>query len=168
MTAVIKSKRGGPRPNSGGARPGAGRKPTLPPVTEDDIARDLVFPALCVAFRAQPDKWGGRLLEVELSKTDIKSAYGELGLSVWVKYFKMEKIGGRDRFGVGYKTRWTLHLGHYAVAKMLVESLGHTIKDLPNPGFPPAAVIERLNLLAEKRAARAARAAKKANAKETT
>ena len=147
MTVTAPSKRGGARPNSG-------RKPLFPGTTEETIAHELVFPALCVAFKAQPDKWGGRRLEVEMSKPDIERAYGRLGLAVWTKYFKLEKIGGRDRFGQGYKTRWVLHLGHYEVAKLLVESLGHTLKDLPPVGFPPAALQARLAIIAARKAER--------------
>lgn len=144
MNSEVKKGRGGARPNTGGARPNAGRKPLFPKMSPDEIAVELVFPALCTAFKSEPDKWGGRQLEVELSKTDIFRAYGKDGLTIWVKYFKLEKIGGRDRFGVGYKSRWTLHLGHYAIAKMLVETLGHSLKELPEVGFPPIALQRRL------------------------
>jgi hypothetical protein len=129
----------------GGARVGAGRKKSAPDINA--ITKDLVFPALCQAFRAEPDKYLNRYLTVELSKSDIKRAYGIPGLSVWTKFFKCDKIGGIDRNGVGYKTRWCLHLGSYEVAKLLVESLGHSLKDLPNPGFPPVKMQERLDNL---------------------
>lgn len=126
----------------GGKRIGAGRKKESPSI--EVIAQELVFPALCQAFRSQPDKWGNRLLTVELSKTDIKRAYGNDGLSCWINYFKLDKVGGRDRNGVGYKSRWVLKLGSYDIVLLLVESLGHTIKDIPNPGFPPKALLDRL------------------------
>jgi phage terminase small subunit len=38
--AGVKGKSGGPRQNSGGARPGAGRKPQEPPKLESDGAED--------------------------------------------------------------------------------------------------------------------------------
>ena len=132
----------------GGKREGAGRKKSAPDVSV--IAQELVFPALCMAFKAVPDKYNNRLLTVELSKSDIKRAYGVDGLSIWTKYFKLDKIGGIDRNGVGYKSRWCLHLGSYDVAKLLVESLGHSLKDLPTPGFPPIKMQEKLTALNER------------------
>lgn len=127
----------------GGKREGAGRKKTV--IDISTITQELVFPALCQAFRADPGQWGNRYLSVELSKYQIKRAYGKEGLDIWMRYFKMDKIGGKDRFGVGYKTRWCLHLGSYDIAKLLVESLGHSLKELPNPGFPPVAMQARLD-----------------------
>lgn len=136
----------------GGARVGAGRKKVIP--TPDVISREFIFPALCQAFRTVPDRWKSNYLSVSLSKFDIKRAYGKEGLAIWLRYFKQEKIGGRSKTGVGYKTRWSLHLGSYDVAKVLVESLGHTLKDLPDPGFPPAAMQARLDALDAKKIAR--------------
>lgn len=148
----------------GGTRKNSGR----PSLTEDQkqsrideksstISKEFVFPALCQAFKAEPGKYKDRYLTVELSKFDIQRAYGLSGLQIWCRYFKQDKIGGRNKAGVGYKTRWCLHLGSYDVAKLLVESLGHTIKDLPNPGFPPKALTERLEALDAKKKAREAK-----------
>lgn len=129
----------------GGTRANAGRKKSAP--NAEQIAREFVFPALCQAFKADPGRWKANYLSVHLSKLDIKRAYGFEGLAIWCRYFKQEKIGGRDRTGAGYPTRWSLHLGSYDIAKLLVESLGHTLKDLPNPGFPPVAMQARLAAL---------------------
>jgi hypothetical protein len=136
----------------GGPRPNAGRKKSAPDA--DQIAREFVFPALCQAFKADPGRWKSNYLSVQLSKLDIKRAYGYDGLAIWCRYFKQEKIGGRDKSGAGYPTRWSLHLGSYDIAKLLVESLGHTLKDLPDPGFPPVAMQERLAALDAMRLAR--------------
>jgi hypothetical protein len=136
----------------GGSRPNSGRKKSAPDA--DQIAREFVFPALCQAFKADPGRWKSNYLSVQLSKLDIKRAYGYDGLAIWCRYFKQEKIGGRDKSGAGYPTRWSLHLGSYDIAKLLVESLGHTLKDLPDPGFPPVAMQERLAALDAMRFAR--------------
>lgn len=136
----------------GGVRANSGRKKSMP--SSEQIAREFIFPALCQAFRADPGRWRSNYLSVSLSKKDIKRAYGNEGLAIWCRYFKQEKIGGRDKAGVGYKTRWQLHLGSYEIAKLLVESLGHSLKELPDPGFPPVAMQARLAALDAKQAAR--------------
>lgn len=143
--------------NRGGARQGAGRKPLTPEQIAEKqhiFEQELIFPAVCQAFHADPGPFEDRYLSVTLSRLDIRKAYGEAGLKSWLTFFKQEKVGGRDRFGIGYKTRWSLNFSVYPIAKMLVESLGHTIKDLPNPGFPPEAMIERLKKLEQKKAAK--------------
>ena len=145
----------------GGARKGAGRPSTK--LTVEQISREFVFPALCQAFRADPGKFKDRYLTVELSKFDIQRAYGKEGLAIWLRYFKQDKIGGRDKNGAGYKTRWSLHLGSYDIAKLLVESLGHSLKDLPNPGFPPSAMQARLDALDKKKQERDAKKLAKYN-----
>ena len=129
----------------GGSRVNAGRKKST--LDAEQIAREFVFPALCQAFKADPGRWKSNYLSVQLSKLDIKRAYGYEGLAIWCRYFKQEKIGGRDKSGAGYPTRWSLHLGSYEIAKLLVESLGHSLKDLPDPGFPPVAMQARLAAL---------------------
>ena len=141
----------------GGTRRNAGRKKSAPDA--EQIAREFVFPALCQAFKAEPGHFKSNYLTVRLSKLDIKRAYGLPGLAIWSRYFKQEKIGGRDRSGAGYPTRWTLHLGSYDIAKLLVESLGHTLKELPNPGFPPVAMQARLAALDHVKIAREERRA---------
>lgn len=143
---------GGSRTNcdhNGGKRPGAGR-PKLVADDEDTVVRELVFPALCAAFRATPGKFGNRTLTVQLSKLEIQAVYGKKGLDIWQRYFTMQKKGGCNAAGVPFHTIWVLHFGSYAVAKMLVESLGHTMKDLPNPGFPPEAMEKRLDAYRER------------------
>jgi hypothetical protein len=145
MTEKIQTSRGG-------ARTGAGRPRSTP--TSEVIEQEFIFPALCQAFRAEPGQYKDRYLSVELSKFDIKRAYGAEGLKIWLRFFKQDKIGGRDKYGNGYKTRWSLHLGTYGIAKLLVESLGHTMKDLPDPGFPPKAMQARLDALDAKKVAR--------------
>ena len=136
----------------GGTRRNAGRKSSA--LGAEQIAREFVFPALCQAFKADPGLFKSNYLTVRLSKIDIKRAYGLEGLAIWCRYFKQEKIGGRDRTGAGYPTRWSLHLGSYDIAKLLVESLGHTLKDLPNPVFPPVAMQARLSTLDAAKVAR--------------
>lgn len=156
----------------GGSRAGAGR-PKIFVDSPEQIASELVFPALCSAFKQPAGKFKERILTVDISKVQIRQAYGYKGLCVWQRYFKEQRLGGMNRRGEGYPTRWVLHFGSYEVAKLLVESLGHTIKDLPNPGFPPAMLLQRLRELDERReqrrlkkeaaeAKKAARLAKKA------
>ena len=153
----------------GGYRANAGRKAVSAELKEEreakfaaEVAREFVFPALCQAFKADPGRWKSNYLSVSLSKLDIKRAYGQEGLAIWMRYFKQEKVGGRDKQGNGYKTRWTLHLGSYDIAKLLVESLGHTLKELPDPGFPPAHMVKRLAALDAKADAREVRKLKEA------
>lgn len=115
---------------SGGKRPGSGRKKTTP-TDENTVVAELIFPALCEAFTADPGPYNNQYLSLELSKTEIRQAYGSLGLAIWLRTFKQEKIGGRDRNGVGYRTRWSLHLGEYEKVKQMLEVMGCSIKDLP-------------------------------------
>lgn len=129
--------------NHGGVRLGAGRKKAI--FNEDIFIDECLFPAFCQAFHSDPGPWNARYLSVELSKTDIRLAYGPEGLKMWMDVFKMEKIGGRNKQGIGYKTRWSLNVGQYMVAKRIVETLGHNLKALPNPGFPPIAMQARLD-----------------------
>jgi hypothetical protein len=138
--------------------PGGGRKKLSPEQRQEKYEQalmsainELVFPAICQAMRADPGPFKDRYLSVELSKTDIKKAYGSEGLKIWLDWFKQDKLGGKDRFGIGYKTRWSLPLGKYEVVLMLVKQLGHNIKDLPKPGFPPKAMQERLDLKSKKK-----------------
>ena len=86
----------------------------------------------------------------------IRDAYGRGGLDEWSSYFTPIRRGGCDRYGVGYKTLWRFNTGKYGFLLKLVRELGHDIKDLPNPGFPPTAMLKRLNAFEVKRATRAA------------
>lgn len=156
MEQIIKSKRG----RKPGCVKTGGRQKTVYP-SEKTFIEECLFPAFCQAFHSDPGQWKDRYLSVELSKTDISKAYGPENLNMWCSIFKQDKIGGRNRFGIGYKTRWSLNIGQYALAKAIIESMGHTIKELPNPGFPPDAMVKRLAVIADKAAARAAKRAAK-------
>lgn len=143
----------------GGARQGAGRKALTAEQIEMNNAKrrqilldELLFPAVCSAIHNDPGVWKDGYLTCELSKTDIKRAYGAEGLKEWCSYFTQKKRGGKDRFGNGYKTSWTFNLNKYSFFVKLVESLGHTIKDLPRPGFPPDAMVARLKAIEDKAA----------------
>lgn len=57
----------------------------------------------------------------------------------------------------GYGTLWRLNNVKYGFILKLVQSLGHSIKDLPNPGFPPKAMLKRLEAFKAKQEARKAR-----------
>lgn len=138
--------------NYGGIRKGAGRKK----LTDEQrfekyqenariFTDEVMFPAICQAMNAEPGQFGERRLKVELSKTDIKLAYGKDALDCWMGWFKEEKRGGCDRFGKGYKTQWSLSMGSWTCVVKLIKSLGHSLKDLPQPGFPPKAMQDRLN-----------------------
>jgi hypothetical protein len=131
----------------GGNRVGAGRKA----LSDDEkhakaaekrkiLVDELLFPAVATAFHADPGKWEERYLEVELSKEQIELAYGKDGLTEWESFFSMKKIGGRDRFGAGYKTRWSMNLNKYNVILRLIESMGYTAKNVPEMFFPPEAI----------------------------
>lgn len=153
----------------GGSRPNAGRKEWTAEQRAEAVERnrekrearekerrsvlleELLYPAVVTAFHADPGKWKDRYLEVELSKDQIKTAYGMEGLKEWMSYFSQAKIGGRDRFGNGYKTRWVMNLNKYGFILKLIESMGHTPKDLPKVGFPPDAMMQRLATIDERR-----------------
>lgn len=118
----------------------------------DTVAKELIFPALCMAFRSEEDDehYGKHHLTVWISKVAIQRIYGKKGLKLWESYFTLVKRGGLDRMKRPYPSRWVLQFGQYAVAKQLVESLGHNMKDLPNPGFPPPEMKARLRELEER------------------
>jgi len=113
---------------------------------------ELLFPAVVTAFHADPGKWQDRHLEVELSKEQIKTAYGAEGLKEWMSYFSQKKIGGIDRFGNGYKTRWVMNLNKYGFIVKLIKSMGHDPKELPKVFFPPDAMLQRLAEIEKRRA----------------
>jgi len=147
----------------GGVRPNSGRKP----LTEEQkqakaeaqrkiILDELIFPALVTAMKAEPDKYGERRLEVELSKDHIFLAYGKEGLEEWMSYFRLIKIGGCDRNGESMKTRWGMNQNKYGVFVKMLSVFGHTPKDLPEVWFPPKAIMDRVNAIMERRAAKRA------------
>jgi hypothetical protein len=103
-------------------------------------------------------QWNERILTFELSGSQIRDAYGHDGLREWKSYFTAVRRGGCDRFGNGFKTLWRFNNAKYGFILKLVRSLGHNIKDLPNPGFPPKAMLERLERFAAKQAERKQRA----------
>ena len=151
----------------GGARVGAGRKKMTAEQREAQrlgfeqiLIDELIFPAVCAAFHADPGRWQERILTFELSASQIRDAYGRAGLDEWSSYFTPIRRGGCDRFGAGYKALWRFNTGKYGFLLKLVRELGHDIKDLPNPGFPPTAMLKRLETFEAKRAARAAENAK--------
>lgn len=147
--------------NRGGKRLGAGRKK----LTEEDklikqaelqdqLIDELIFPAVCTAFHADPGRWNERILTFELSTVQIRNAYGHEGLREWKSYFTALRKGGRNRAGEGYGTLWRFNNAKYGFVLKLVRSLGHDLKDLPNPGFPPTAMLARLKRFEEKQKAR--------------
>lgn len=113
---------------------------------EQTLTDELIFPAVCTAFHTEPGRWQERILTFELSASQIRDAYGHVGLTEWRTYFTPIRRGGCDRFGVGYKTLWRFNTGKYGFLLKLVRELGHDIKDLPNPGFPPTAMLKRLDM----------------------
>jgi hypothetical protein len=141
----------------GGKRQGAGRKALTPEQKEQKAAEkrqqlidELLFPAVCSALHAEPGVWKNGYLQVQLSKTDIKLAYGADGLKEWCSYFTLKKIGGKDRFGVGYKSKWEFNINKYSMFVKFADSLGHKIKEIPRVGFPPAAMLDRLDAIKQK------------------
>lgn len=140
----------------GGARAGAGRKKIDPQVRESILIDELIFPAVCTAFHADPGPWDERILTFELSGVQIREAYGHEGLREWKSYFTAIRKGGCTRDHHGYQTRWRFNNSKYSLMLKLVQSLGHSIKELPNPGFPPVKMIERLNAFKSRSRARQA------------
>ena len=147
----ISKGRGGVRPNSGRKKLTEEQKQAKHDETIKVLTDELIFPAVCTAFHADPGKWQERILTLELSSSQIREAYGQRGLSEWKSYFTEIKKGGRDRFGVGYKTMWRFNAAKYGFIVNLVKALGHNIKDLPKPGFPPNAMLARLKAIEAKR-----------------
>ena len=141
----------------GGKRVGAGRKKIDKTVLEQILLDELIFPAVCAAFHADPGKWQERILTFQLSSNQIRSAYGAAGLKEWKTYFTAIKKGGCDRFGQGFDTLWRFNTVKYGFVLKLVQALGHDIKDLPQPGFPPVAMLARLERIEQRRNNRKAR-----------
>lgn len=149
--------RGGARKNSGRRHQTAEEKAQKQEHLTQILIDELVFPAVCAAFHAEPGRWQERILTFELSSVQIRAAYGAKGWAEWKSYFTPVKKGGCTRAGEAYQTLWRFNTAKYGFVLRLVESLGHTIKDLPNPGFPPTAMVNRLKAIEERRAARQAR-----------
>lgn len=145
------------KPGRGGKRIGAGRKAVDPQVREQVLLDELIFPAVCTAFHAEPGRWNERILTFELSTVQIRDAYGHDGLREWKSYFTAVRKGGKNRAGEGYATLWRFNNAKYGLVLKLVRALGHDIKDLPNPGFPPRAMLERLEAFQAKQEARKAK-----------
>ncbi len=135
----------------GGARNGAGRKKIDPQVRTEILIDELIFPAVCAAYHSAYGQWRERILSFELSGVQIRAAYGHEGLREWKSYFTAIRKGGCTRSRVGYQTLWRFNFAKYGFVLKLVESLGHTIKDLPNPGFPPQKMLDRLKALDARR-----------------
>jgi hypothetical protein len=152
--------------SKGGARKNAGR-PRLSTEEKESRAEEraterraalvdeLLFPALCNAFNANPGHFKNHYLTVELSKRDIEQAYGRHGMAAWLSFFTLKKIGGRDRFGNGYKSRWVVKIASYGIIIRFLAELGHTVKDLQQVEFPPAPMRHRLEAIAARRAKKA-------------
>lgn len=138
----------------GGARAGAGRKKIDPRAREAVLIDELIFPAVCAAFHADPGPWQERILTFELSGVEIRNAYGHEGLHEWKSYFTAVRKGGCTRNHHGYQTLWRFNNSKYGLMLKLVEGLGHSMKDLPNPGFPPVKMVARLNAFKARRLAR--------------
>ena len=140
----------------GGARAGAGRKKIDPQAKEALLIDELIFPAVCTAFHADPGPWNERILTFELSGVQIREAYGHDGLREWKSYFTAIRKGGCTRDHHGYQTLWRFNNSKYSLMLKLVQSLGHSIKELPNPGFPPVKMLARLHAVKSRRRARQA------------
>ena len=134
--------RGGKRIAGPGKR--IGRPPSGVYPDTGTVIAELLFPCVCTAWKAAPAEFNTGLLWFTLSTTDIRLAYGPKGLSEFKKHFYVKKRGGRTVTGVGYKTTWCVRLGSYLLAKQLVESLGHSLNDLPNVKVPTEAMMERV------------------------
>lgn len=134
----------GAKTRRGGARAGAGRKRIDAETRTATLIDELIFPAVCAAFHAAPGQWNERILTFELSGVQIRDAYGHEGLREWKSYFTSIRKGGCTRDHIGYKTLWRFNNAKYSFVLKLVESLGHTIKDLPKTGFPPQKMLDRL------------------------
>ena len=148
----------------GGSREGAGRqkmtaeeKAAKQAELQQILLDELIFPAVCTAFHADPGKWNDRILTFELSTVQIRNAYGHEGLREWKSFFTAIRKGGCDRFGEGYATLWRFNNVKYGFVVQLVRALGHELKDLPNPGFPPVAMLARLEKFKTKQAKRVAK-----------
>jgi len=143
-----------PKPKRGGVRIGAGRKKIDPNIRTECLIDELIFPAVCAAFHAAPGVWKERILTFELSGVQIRDAYGHDGLREWKSYFSAIRKGGCTRSHVGYQTLWRFNVAKYGLILKLVEGMGHSIKELPNPGFPPQKMLERLGALDTRRTAK--------------
>lgn len=154
MEQQVKKGRGGVRPGSGRKKLTEEQKFAKQDMFKQIIIDELIFPAVCTAFHADPGKWQERILTFELSASQVREAYGKEGLKEWKTYFTEVRKGGCDRFGNGYQTMWRFNIGKYMFIVQLVRALGHDIKDMPKPGFPPNAMIARLKAIEERRAAR--------------
>jgi len=145
----------------GGARKNSGRKPMS---IELRLARDaerrknmldeLLFPAFVQAFNCEPNEYGERYLEVEISKCHIEIAYGKEGLSEWMSFFTVKQIGYKMANGKGTPTCWSLNLAKYGFILKLIQHLGHDVKNLPEVWFPPHAMMQRVDATLEKKKAR--------------
>lgn len=154
MNAEVKPGRGGKRTGAGRKTLTAEQKEKAKQAMTNLLLDELIFPAVCTAFHAEPGKWNERILTFELSTVQIRQAYGHTGLAEWKSYFTATRKGGKDRFGEGYGTLWRFNNAKYGFILKLVRALGHDIKDLPNPGFPPAAMLARLEAFKAKQETR--------------
>ena len=157
MSTEVKTGRGGKRVGAGRKSLTLEQKEEAKQAMNNLLLDELIFPAVCTAFHADPGKWNERILSFELSATQIRDAYGHEGLKEWKSYFTATRKGGKDRFGNPYQTLWRFNNAKYGLILKLVRALGHDIKDLPNPGFPPAAMLKRLEAFKAKQAARKTR-----------
>lgn len=158
-----KSRRGGARPNTGGARPNSGR-PRLKGTVEDCID-ELVFPCVVKAWQNERTKvspFDGQWV-VHISKTNIRRVYGEEGVQLFNAYFVEKRRGGYSRqTGKSFETRWEVRWAQYKMVKLLLERMGHDIKDIMSlvVKFPPDRFVERVRQADER--SRLAREAKQA------
>lgn len=166
---TIKAGRGGVRPNAGRPAISEEEKQARKAALEKVLIDELIFPAVCTAFHADPGRWQERILTFELSGTQIRLAYGAEGLKEWKSYFTQVRRGGCDQDHNGYATLWRFNTGKYGFILKLVQALGHSIKDLPKPGFPPVEMLKRLDAVETRREkARAKKAKAKANEIQAT
>ena len=151
---TIHSKHGGTRANSGRPPMTAEQRAEREAARRKIVIDELLFPAIVSAFKCEPDQFGQRYLQVDLSKIQIEKAYGKEGLAEWMSYFSIERIGGRFADGTGFPTRWRMNLNKYGLILRFIESLGHDVKALPDVWFPPDAMLVRLDVVRQKQIAR--------------
>jgi hypothetical protein len=141
------SKRGGRRPNTGGARIGAGRPRVKG--TVDECICELVYPCVVVAWQnewTRSNPFDAHWV-VHMSKTNIRRTYGEDGLRLFTSYFEEKKKGGYSRTtGQAFPTRWEVKWSQYKMVQFLLKEMGHDIKDIMSliVKFPPDAFIQRV------------------------
>lgn len=148
----------------GGKRQGAGRKALTPEEKAAkeqaiiaEMVNELIYPALVNAYKSEPGRFGERCLSIYVSATEIREAYGAVGLAEWNSYFVLEKTGGMNRFGEGYSSLWKMKFAKYMTLKAFVEASGGDMKNVDKLEFPTQAMAQRLAKNRQKAAEKRAR-----------